>query len=326
MKSSRSRRKSLIILLILVTVIIVGSVFYWEGTLPVDRSDKKSAIFVVKPGQGLIEITNDLEKSDLIRNRLVFYAVIKQLGIEKKVEAGDYRLSKSMDAFTIAKTMTHGTLDVWVTIIEGLRKEEIAELMDKAVDIAQIEFTKKAQEGYLFPDTYLIPRGATADSVISIMNNNFNNQFNPALKAKVVKLGLTTDQAVALASIVEREARFKQDRQPVASVLLHRLKQGIALQSDVTVQYALGYQENEKTWWKPEVTIEDTKTDSPYNTYLHPGLPPGPICNPGLAALTAVAEADPTTPYLFYLADKHGHLHYAKNAEEHQKNIDKYLQ
>ncbi len=325
MKSSRSKNKTLVVLLILIIIAIFGFLFYWEGTFPVDKNKKESEIFVVKKGEGLIEITNGLEKSDLIRNRLVFYVVVKQLGIEKKIEAGDYRLSKSMGAFEIAKALTHGTLDVWVTVIEGLRKEEIAELVGKAIDIPEIEFIKKAPEGYLFPDTYLIPRKATADSVISIMNNNFNTKFDSSLKEKTQKLGLTTDQAVTLASLVEREARFAKDRQPVASVLLHRLREGIPLQSDVTIQYILGYQENEKTWWKPEVFEDDLKTASPYNTYLHPGLPPGPICNPGLAALTAVAEANPNTPYLFYLADKSGHLHFARNLDEHQANINKYL-
>ncbi len=295
-----------------------------EGTLPVDRSDKSSEIFIVRPGEGLNSIINNLKEKKLIRNRMAFFAIVYQLGIDKKIQAGDFRLSKSMGAYDVANNLTHGTLDIWITIPEGWRKEEVAERISKNFDIPEVEFVEKAQEGFLFPDTYLFPKEATADTIISILTNTFENKF-ATLDEKRKKLGLTKVQTVTLASLVERESKFDSERQGIASVLLRRYREGIPLQIDATVQYAMGYDAAKKTWW-PVPLSEDLKINSPYNTYLNPGLPPGPISNPGLTSLEAVADADPNTPYLFYVHDKQGKVHFARNGEEHERNIQKYLQ
>ncbi len=292
-----------------------------------NKENKAPKIFVIRPGDKLIKVTQNLEEAGLIRNRLVFFFIVKRLGIEKNIQAGDFRLNQTMSAQKIAEALTHGTLDLWVTVVEGLRKEEIAEiLVKKNLNIEVAEFISKANEGYLFPDTYLIPREASADAVIKIMTANFNRKVTPDLESRFKKVGLTKQQAAILASIVERESKFAEDRQPIASIFLRRYQGGFPLQSDVTVQYALGYQPGKKTWWKPEVTLDDLKVSSPYNTRLHPGLPPAPICSPGLASLEAVANADPNTPYLYFVADKSGHVHYAKNLDEHNANVDKYMQ
>lgn len=321
----KSRHKGLISATLFIVFLLVFYIFYREGTLSVDKTSKKQEIFVVPKGESLIEITRKLEKEGLIRNRLIFYLVVKQLGIEKNIQAGDFRLSPSMNAYQIARSLTHGTLDVWITIIEGQRKEEVAEVISDNLTIPEIEFIKKAQEGYLFPDTYLIPRKATAEGIITILTNNFNKKFDETLKDKVRKLGLTERQALILASLVEREAKFDEDRPKVSSVLIKRFRSGIPLQVDATIQYALGYQSDERTWWKKHLTFEDLKIDSPYNTYENAGFPPGPITNPGLASLQAVADADLQATFLFYVSDKKGHLHFAKTSEEHQTNIEKYL-
>lgn len=323
---SRTKNKGLITLILLFILFIGSFIFYREGSLPVNKENRTPKIFVVRPGEGLIEITQNLEDARLIRNRLVFFFIVKRLGIEKNIQAGDFRLNQTMNAEKIAETLTHGTLDLWVTIVEGLRKEEIAEILTKNLNIPVAEFISKADEGYLFPDTYLFPREASADAVIKIMTANFKRKVTIDLENKFHKVGLTKQQAVILASIVERESKFAQDRQPVASIFLRRMQEGIPLQSDVTVQYALGYQPDKKTWWKPEVTLDDLKIDSLYNTRVHTGLPPAPISNPGLASLEAVANADPNTPYLFFVADKSGHVHYAKNLDEHNANVQKYMQ
>lgn len=314
-------------ILILLFLFIVGFSFlyYKEGTLPVNKNDKTTKIFIIKPGEGLNSIAKNLKHEGLIRNTLVFYLLVKQDDIDKKIQAGDFRLSPSMNTSQIAEELTHGTLDVWVTVIEGLRKEEIAQILSKELDIPEIEFNELAPEGYLFPDTYLFPRQATAGSVISIMKNTFENRHTTAMRERVKKLGLSEHDAVTLASLVEREARSDKVRQEVASILLKRLEDGMPLQVDATVQYALGYQTNEKTWWKRDLTFEDLKINSEYNTYRIAGLPPDPICNPSLSAIQAVANADPSTPYFFYITDANGNMHYARTSEEHSANIDKYL-
>lgn len=318
--------KPVILTFIIGAISLFGYLYYKEGTLPVNKADKTTKIFVIRPGDGLNTIVRNLHKEELIRNPLIFYLLVKQKDIDKKIQAGDFRISPSLNAHEIAELLTHGTLDEWVTIIEGLRKEEIAQILSKKLDIPEVEFTKLAPEGYLFPDTYLLPRDATAEAVIRILTTTFENRFTPELRAKVKALGLTEHQALVLASLVEREARSEKVRQEIASILLRRMKEGIPLQVDATVQYALGYQPQEKTWWKKHLAFDDLKIRSVYNTYVNNGLPPEPICNPSLSALTAVANADSTTAYLFYLTDSEGRMHYAKNSEEHQENIEKYLQ
>lgn len=318
--------KRLGILLIFILIFIVGFYLYWkEGSLPVDKNSKESKIFVIKPGENLSGIADDLFAQKLIRNKIVFYLVVKRLGIERKIQAGDFRLSPVMDIEEIAKSLTHGTLDVWVTLIEGMRKEEIAQIVSQSLNIPEVEFIKYAREGYLFPDTYLVPKNATADAVIKIFEANFKQKFSLELQDKASEKNLTVDQVITLASLVEREARFAGDRQKVASVLLNRLARNIKLDIDATVQYILGYQPEEKSWWKTELALEDLEIDSPYNTYKNAGLPPGPIANPGIAAIKAVVDANANTPYLFYISDKSGHLHFARTIEEQNENIRRYL-
>ncbi len=312
-------------LFFILIISIVGFFYYQAGTLPVNKEDRTSKIFVINPGESLNKIANDLADQNLIRNRVVFYLAVRQLGIEKKIQAGDFRLSPSMDSYEIAKILTHGTLDVWLTIIEGTRREEVAQDVSRNLDIPEIEFLKYTHEGYLFPDTYLIPKDATAVAVIKILDNNFDQKVTSDLISKAKKNNLTEDQLITLASLVEREAKFAQDKKNVASVLLKRLNNNILLQIDATVQYALGYQPDEKTWWKKNLTQDDLGVNSPYNTYKNLGLPPGPIANPGLASIDAVVNADPNTPYLFYISDSSGHLHFARTLEEQNENISKYL-
>lgn len=318
-------KKLYIFVLVLVVTIVSSYLYYREGTLPFNRIDKTSKIFVVAPGESLDNIINNLAKEDLIRNKLVFRLVVMQLGIEKSIQAGDFRLSSSMSAYDIANSLTHGTLDVWVTLIEGTRKEEMAQVISDQLDIPEVEFIAEAEEGYLFPDTYLMPKDATAGSVIAIMTNNFDSKFNDEIKSKAAKKGLTEKEAITLASIVEKEARTPQDKLKVASILLKRLKEDWPLQVDATIQYALGYQSQEKSWWKKYLSFDDLEITSPYNSYKNKGLPPTPISNPGLISIEAVANADSSTPYWYYISGKDGVMHYAVTDDEHSENIRRYL-
>ncbi len=318
--------KKLHLLIIIFLILITGFYFYYkEGTLPVNKNDQTTKIFVITKGESLSSIAKRLTNEGLIRNKIIFYLTVKKLGIERKIQAGDFRLSPSMDIYTVTKTLTHGTLDIWVTFIEGIRKEEAAQIVSRNFNIPEIEFVKLVKEGYLFPDTYLIPKNATAQTIINILETNFNKKFNKELKEKAKLKNLSPEETIIIASLVEREAKFNKDRPLVASVILNRLKLGMKLDIDATVQYALGYQPEEKTWWKKNLTKEDLEIDSPYNTYKNPGLPPTPIANPGLESIKAVVDA-PETDYLYYLSDKKGQIHFAKTLQEHNENIKKYLQ
>ena len=319
--------KRFIILGIFVIASIFSFLYYKEGTLPVNSHDKSVKLFVVKRGEGTSSIVKHLYSEQLIRDRVVFYTIVKRLGIESKLEAGMFRLSPSMSTEEIALALTKGTTDIWITVIEGLRREEIAELIAQNFSIPESEFIKQSQEGYLFPDTYLIPKDATLEQVLSIFTRNFNQKYNEDLKRIAQQKGLTDQEVITLASLVEKEARHDQDRVAVASIVLKRYKNDWPLDIDATIQYALGYQPAQKTWWKKNLTKDDISVNSLYNSYKHPGLPPTPICNPGLASIQAVLNADVNTPYWFYISSKDGStMHYAKTVEEHNENIRKYLQ
>ena len=319
-------KKRYIIFFLILIFALSSYLFYREGALPFNKNDKTTKIFVIAKGESLNNIINNLAKEDLIRSKVVFRFIVEQLGVAKSIQAGDFRLSPSMTAFQIANALTHGTLDVWVTLIEGTRKEEMAQVIGRELDIPEVEFIKLASEGYLFPDTYLIQKDATAGSVILILENNYNQKFTPELKAKAAKKGLSEKDVITLASIVEKEAKHEKDKKTVASILLKRLDNDWPLQVDATIQYALGYQASDKSWWKKVLSFDDLEIASPYNSYKNKGLPPAPISNPGLVSIEAVVNADASTPYWFYLSDQQGNMHYARTGEEHAANVRKYLQ
>lgn len=308
--------------LLLIAVALTG--FWWNnGLLPADSANKTPTIFVIKQGEGVREIANRLKTQGLIRDPIVFFLFTRFQGLDKQIQAGDFRINPSLTAPEIAGNLTHGTLDIWVTFPEGQRAEEIVATLKEKIPSFQ-ESWKQAlveNEGYLFPDTYLIPRDADKNLILSLFKNNFQAKYDSVKSTKTTTL--SDPEIIIVASIIEREAIFDADRPTVASVIVNRLNLGMALQIDPTVQYAVGFQTDTKSWWKKELTVDDLKINSPYNTYKNPGLPIGPISNPGLSAIKAALNpAD--SEYLYYYSDKKGHLHFGKTLQDHQANIKKY--
>lgn len=312
-------RKLTAVIFILITFTLIFFLWWKNGLSAVNSSEKTTKIFVIQKGEGVREIGNSLKKEDLIRDPIVFFLLIKKLNLDSKIQAGDFRLSPSMTTEEIIENLTHGIIDIWVTIPEGKRAEEITEILKEKIPSYKPAWRQilNINEGYLFPDTYLIPKDMDVNSIVSMMKNNFGN--------KIAKLNLKPkdiEKIVIIASLIEREAKFDEDRALVSSVIHNRLEIGMALQIDATVQYAIGYQLDKKNWWKV-LTPDDLKINSTYNTYKNPGLPPTAICNPGFASLEAAANPAKTN-YLYYISDKTGHNHYAKTLEEHNANIKKY--
>jgi UPF0755 protein len=296
---------------------------WWKtGISPVNSANTESTIFVVQKGDGVKEISNRLHEKALIRSRIAFFLLVRQLGLDKKIEAGDFRLSQSMTAEEIAQNLTHGTLDIWITISEGKRATEVAEILKEKMHTYDSSWPKIliASEGYLFPDTYLIPKDAGIEMIINQMRANFDEKY---ATLDTTNTKLTKEEIVIIASLVEREAITNQEKPIIAGILLNRLNAGMALQVDATIQYAKGQNASNKKWWEG-VTIEEYKSVvSDYNTYLNAGLPPRPISNPGFEALRAAASpAD--TDYLYYLHDKDRQIRYAKTLKEHNANIGKF--
>jgi UPF0755 protein len=315
-------------LAILFCIIIFGVILlalWWKQAIkPGDLSNTAPVKFTVSSGESSRSIAERLYKAGLIRSTVAFFLLARFGGFSDKIQAGDFVLNPSMDLLTVSNTLTHGTVDISVTIPEGWRDEEIALRLAQTLNIPETEFTKNAREGYMFPDTYRIPKDSSAAAVVQVMTDNFNHKVTTDIIDKAAGRGLTRDQLVIIASLVEREAKFDADRPLIASVILNRMKIGMKLDIDATIQYALGYQAADKSWWKKELTQEDLQVDSPFNTYLNPGLPPGPIANPGKSAIQAVVNA-PENDYLYYIADKNGNSHFAATLEEQNANIAKYL-
>jgi len=316
--------KKLFIFLLVVIIAIIGGLLWWEkGVFPVNQQDISKKTFIIKNNESIREIGYSLKQKGFIRDPIVFFLVIKEQSLDGKIQAGIFHLSPSMNAFEIAQNLTHGTLDTWITIPEGKRAEEIADILWAKLPNYQPSWKNAllANEGYLFPDTYRIPEDADSALVISLMKKNFAKKFDSLQKNPTNPL--TDREILIVASLVEREAKFPEDRPLVASVIYNRLKKSMPLQIDATVQYTLGYQPAEKSWWKKNVTSDDLKIDSFYNTYKNQGLPPAPICNPGLPALQAAIKPA-VTGYIYYISDKTGHLHFSKTLEEHNGDIAKY--
>lgn len=317
-------KKLCVIFIVLLLLGFAGGWMWWQrGTSAVNPQDKIQKMFIIQPGEGLNSIANRLKEEGLITDAMIFSFIVRKEGYEKKIQAGDFRLSPSMKPQQIAKTLTTGAIDIWITVPEGKRAEEIADILKENIPTYDDSWRRELvlREGYLFPDTYLIPKDATIDTVISIMTNNFEQRYAQATEGK--SSNRSQKEIVILASLIEREGRHDEDRFLIASVLENRLDIGMALQIDATVQYALGYQPQQKSWWKQGVTLNDLKVNSPYNTYAHPGLPPAPIANPGSEALEAAANPS-ESDYLYYITDKNGINRYAKTYEEHNVNIKKY--
>ncbi len=312
-----------VIMVIATITFIAASVsgFFWWANQPVDPGSQNKKIFIVKKGESLSSIASRLKKEGLIRNPLPFKIIVFVEKLDGKIQAGSFHLSPSLTPHEIVNNLIHGTNDVWLTFPEGWRKEEYARRLEANLenfDGQEFLAITKNLEGYLFPDTYLIPRLASPSAVVKILTDNFEK-----------KAGSISKEDLILASIVEREAKYDRDRPVVAGILIKRWQANWPLQADATVQYAKAnikcQATNVKCDWWPKITRDDLGINSPYNTYKYKNLPPTPICNPGEAAIKAVLN--PTlTDYWYYLSDKNGVIHYSQTLEEHNQNIAKYLE
>jgi len=318
---------------LLVFTIIIVSIFAWyfQSIQPVAHFDVTSVDFEIKPNSGLSDITNSLSAAKLIRSRTAFKITVVRLGITDKMQAGYFKLSPNMNATEIARALTHASVrQVRVTLQEGLRKEEINFILDKAFrDVPGKKFNSadfaalaKGKEGRLFPDTYDFALSATAEDVINKLLNRFD-EVTSALNIPSSKI----NEIIIIASLLEREAANAGEMPLVAGVILKRLQNDWPLQIDATVQYALASKNCPKidcVWWANNLTSTNIKFVSPYNTYLNKGLPPTPISSPGKDAISAAASPQESTAW-FYLHDLNGKIHFADTIENHNQNICKYL-
>jgi len=336
------KKRNLLIILItpfLLFGMIAGGLYFWwqQMNMPVNPNLEQEQMLVIPKGAGVIEIGNLLKEKNLIKNPLAFRLLVMQKGIDQKIQAGSFRLTPSMSLEEVTMSLTTGKEDFWVTVPEGKRVEEIAWILKNEFEKNGISFDINAfltaaenLEGYLFPDTYLIPKTVDEQGMAELMRSTFDQKIPDEIKIKANNQQLTFAQVLILASLVEREAKFDSDRPKVAAVLLNRLDMEMPLQVDATVQYAKANAINKGStakgvdWW-PVVLRDDLEYyESPFNTYLNPGLPPSPICNPGKKAIEAVLSPD-THNYLYYISQPDGTTHYSETLAEHEANVEKYL-
>lgn len=305
--------------------------------------DPSPVTFVVEPGETPSSVAKRLEDADLISDVGLFVRLVSYMDAGSKIQAGTFQLRSTMTMDEIVVALQHARQEeTTVTIPEGLRAEEIVTLLarknlgDANTFMALVRSgvasypaladrpTGATLEGYLFPDTYrVVPGQTSAESMIDLLLGTFDSRFDEGMRDRAAARGLTVFQAVILASIVEREAVVPDERPIIAGVFINRWKDSTVLNADPTIQYALGYQADAATWWKRPLLLDDLQIDHPYNTYLYAGLPPGPICNPGLAALQAVLEAPPTEYYYFVARGDGTHV-FARTLAEHEANVQQY--
>lgn len=307
-------------------------------------SDAAPISFEVHPGETATDVAVRLQNVGLIRDASAFGLLLREYGIDRRIEAGRFQLTPAMSSQDIALALleAQGSDTVLVTL-EGWRLEQVAEAVGQAFGsgeewqrLAATEAASHAPqwaglpagvislEGMLFPDTYRLDPSASTEEVLGSMLANFELRFDAERRSRAAEVGMTPYEVLTLASVVEREAVVANERPLIAGVFLNRLRLGMPLQADPTVQYALGRQEDTGRWWKvPLWAANLTDTDSPYNTYLYPGLIPGPICSPGLSAIDAVLWPE-ESDYLYFVARGDGSHAFSVTFEEHVNNVSRY--
>lgn len=316
--------------LLLGLLFLIGSCSLSE-TEPTQAGE--TVYFRVLPGMTSSEITDQLLEEGVIDSSFKFWLTVKLNGADSKFQTGIFELHKNMSPGDALEALVNGhAVAVRVTIPEGLNVTEVAKLfaekgladekefLAEAKDFAPYDYIQKAPEadyaieGFLFPDTYEFANDATPRDIMEKMAAECDARLTPEIRRQAAEKGLSVQELITLASLVEKEARYPEDRPMVAQVFLKRLKINMPLQTDTTLQYLLDE-------IKEDLTIADTKIDSPYNTYQHYGLPPGPIASPGMASIEAVVQpAD--TDYLYFVADRQGHNHYSSTYDEHMANVE----
>ncbi len=292
--------------------------------------------FTIAIGESADSVADHLQSVGLIRDAEAFRSYLIYSGLDTSIQAGNYQLSTAMSPLDIAHKLQDATPEqVTFVVLAGWRVEEIAgSLATSGLQITSGQFLDATRhpphefdflagaasvEGFLYPDSYIFPRKlSSADEMINAMVRNFAAHLTLDMQHGFDKQGLTVYQAVTLASMVEREAVHEEEQPLIASVYLNRLKIGMKLDADPTVQYAIGYNPQQQTWWTNPLSLPDLQINSVYNTYLNPGLPPTPIANPSLSALRAVAFPAETN-YLFFRAkcDGSGFHEFSETFDEH---------
>ena len=335
-----------LIIFLLLVIVWLGVSSWWGDNSKAVSSSEAAVRFVIPKGRSATQIGDKLFEERLIRNSLAFKIYVQLTGKAEKIQAGEFTLSPHNSLVEIVERLSSAPEELWVTIPEGLRREETVERFVSSLEMSekqalvfreQFLIESKGQEGFLFPDTYLFPRDVEASIVVDKMDRTFDDefiQFRRSLLDEDTAGGLDIKGMITLASIIERETKTDEERPVVAGILFNRLEIGMALQVDAAVQYAVASEKclpaqagkipTENCDWWPILKKQDLEINSPYNTYKFTGLPPAPIANPGASSIRAAINPE-ASEYLYYIHDPEGNIHYAVSLSEHNANVKNYL-
>ena len=290
------------------------------GTFSAPINFPSGAYVKVSSGESVREIAQDFEDRGVVNSAGLFKILVRALGDDKHIPAGTYFFADKQNMIWVAERLVAGdfeTTPIKVTIIEGATNQDIAKLLlQKLPEFGAQNFLKGAREGYMFPDTYFFRPGDDASAILSVFANNFQVQLR-SIQKQVAASGHSLDDLVTMASLLEKEASKTEDRRMLAGILWHRIAIGMPLQVDAVFPYIIGKNSF-------QLTLNDLKIESPYNTYTNKGLPVGPIDNPSLDSILAAATPIKSN-YLYYLSDKDGNFHYAVTYAQHMANRAKYI-
>ncbi len=354
---SRSALSILVGVLMAVTVVAAAWVISGSpGRVPkrgvhLALASSAEPVFVqVQPGDSAASIGRRLAQARVIDSARSFQLLAAATGDAGRLESGEYEFNPGTSVLDAIDRIHNGLVSTRVvTVPEGLRMEQIADLLDKRGIVSAADFLSAAKallplnnspeaaliasrpagaslEGYLYPATYSFPHNLTPQDIVQMMVKALADRLTPDLVDQARQEGLTVYQVLIFASIVEREAVLPEERPVIASVYLNRYHQDMPLQADPTVQYAVTQQQGDVSqygYWKSDLTRQDLQSASEYNTYTKKGLPPGPICNPGIDSILAVLHPA-STDYLFFVARPDGSHAFSKTFEEHVRNVQRY--
>lgn len=341
-KSKKINFKAIIFLF--VAILFTAQIFYSYGISSSTDKNGQDNIFIIEAGEGVNQISYNLYEAGLIKSKFYFEVYVWREKIEGDLQAGEYVLNPGMSIKEITRVLTEGeTLnnELTIKIIEGWKIDEINDYLKKSGIIEGDEFSEYTKnpigawryvvpdffndapsnvnlEGYLFPDTYRIFKDASTVDITKKMLNNFDSKLTDKMRSDIKSQGKTIYEIVTMASIIEEEVRSQEDMKIVSGIFWNRIESGQALESCATLAYILGVN-------KQQYSIEDTKTNSPYNTYQNRGLPPGPISNPGLNAIQSAIYPEKTDYYYFLSRPDTGETVFAITYDEHLRNKAKYL-
>jgi len=326
-------RKRIALVFIGLFFLLATMFFLWFGQYFVQPADRAGAeqVLLIEDGMSLRQVAGILEEKGIIKNKTFFLLWARLKGYGKIIKSGEYSLSPAMAPVKIFDILTRGTIITHpVTFPEGFSAEQIGETLTQNIKVDKSAFLSLVHdsiilkkhgisgpslEGYLYPDTYQFRRRQSPESIIDVMLDHFNEVISP-FKKRIGETGMTLEEVVTLASIVEKETGRADERPLIAGVFLNRIKKGMRLDSDPTVIYGI---EN----FNGNLTRDDLKRYTPYNTYVIKGLPPGPISNPGLESIRAVLyPAD--TDYLYFVSKNDGSHFFSRSLEEHNRRVLTY--